>query len=590
MTPVLALLDDLLLVGDFEAAEPVLAALRADAGQTDNPQRAAIARDAIGRLVTPATMRHILEHVTTVDEAQFQRVKTVCLALGETLVRPLAEALSAQDRTRTRERLTEILVSFGAVGRREVEQLKTSANAAVRRTAVHLLREFGGSDALPDLTELLDDAEPAVQRDAVRAILKIGTDRGYRILEQALTSGTPAVAFVDCPGARFGARRTYRTTARPHLGAREPRGRARLGLRSRPRAARPAARPSVDRRARNGVVPWRVVGASTDRVPSAGCGCGAVAHRLGRGGGRTGRGLAEGFTRRPGGGSRRTRGRWPQPRGRRIGLMAVPRSQLAEELLRRFAASLRSGQLYSRGHPLIARNLEGLGLAIAALHDLVPSIVIGIVGDEVIVDELPVGQAAGLLSLVRRLRQIGIERVAIDRGVQPDEISALADFVAGSAPDEHRADDFPALPHIRVGRVKLSDRIDSGAPDMAAFRRLYADAVQSAEALWDSAQTERQPDATVARTMVDGLAQAVSQNRTALLALTALQKYDNYTFTHMVNVSILTMAQARALGVDGPLLREFGLAGAHARHRKGADAARDPEQDGGSSRPRSSRS
>jgi putative nucleotidyltransferase with HDIG domain len=42
--------------------------------------------------------------------------------------------------------------------------------------------------------------------------------------------------------------------------------------------------------------------------------------------------------------------------------------------------------------------------------------------------------------------------------------------------------------------------------------------------------------------------------------LTTLKNYDNYTFTHMVNVSILTMGQARGLGLDGPLLREFGLA------------------------------
>jgi putative nucleotidyltransferase with HDIG domain len=60
--------------------------------------------------------------------------------------------------------------------------------------------------------------------------------------------------------------------------------------------------------------------------------------------------------------------------------------------------------------------------------------------------------------------------------------------------------------------------------------------------------------------MVDSLAQAVAQNRTALMALTALKNYDNYTFTHMVNVSILTMGQARGLGIEGPLLREFGLA------------------------------
>jgi len=240
--------------------------------------------------------------------------------------------------------------------------------------------------------------------------------------------------------------------------------------------------------------------------------------------------------------------------------MAIPRTQLAEELLRRLAASLRSGQLYSRGHPLIARNLEGLGRAIAALHDLMPSIVIGLVGDEVIVDDLPVGSGAGLTTLIRRLRAIGIERIAIDRGVQSDEVSALADFVASAPPDQASAESFPALPHIRVGRVTLGERIDGGTADMAAFRRMYQDAVRSAEALWDSAKTEEQPDATVARTMVDGLAESVSQNRNALMALTALREYDNYTFTHMVNVSILTMAQARALGVDGALLREFGLA------------------------------
>ena len=58
---------------------------------------------------------------------------------------------------------------------------------------------------------------------------------------------------------------------------------------------------------------------------------------------------------------------------------------------------------------------------------------------------------------------------------------------------------------------------------------------------------------------VEGLAEAVTENRTALVALTAMRNYDNYTFTHMVNVSILTMGQARALGIEGRLLRELGL-------------------------------
>jgi HEAT repeat protein len=53
-----------------------------------------------------------------------------------------------------------------------------------------MMREFGGSEALPDLTELLDDNEPQVQRDAVRAIINVGTTAAFKILEQALATGT----------------------------------------------------------------------------------------------------------------------------------------------------------------------------------------------------------------------------------------------------------------------------------------------------------------------------------------------------------------------------------------------------------------
>jgi HEAT repeat protein len=116
----------------------------------------------------------------------------MCLSIGEVLIRPLAEALSTEERTRPRERLTAILLGFGAIGRREVERLKNSPNAAVRRTAVYLLREFGGSEALPELTELLNDREAHVQREAIRAILNIGTDRAFEILRQAITDGSPA--------------------------------------------------------------------------------------------------------------------------------------------------------------------------------------------------------------------------------------------------------------------------------------------------------------------------------------------------------------------------------------------------------------
>jgi putative nucleotidyltransferase with HDIG domain len=242
--------------------------------------------------------------------------------------------------------------------------------------------------------------------------------------------------------------------------------------------------------------------------------------------------------------------------------MTTPRQQLADELLRRFAAALRSGQLYSKSHPIIARNLELLTAAFHQLHEQAPAIVIGIVGEEIIVDDVPVTKADALGGLIRRLKQISVERITIERGVTREEVATLLEAVtAMEAKTDGEPPAFPELKHIRVGRVTVQDRVESDAADMATFRRMYTQAVTVAETVWDSAKTEGQPDPNAARAMIDGLAQAVSQNRTALLALATLKNYDNYTFTHMVNVSILTMGQARALGIDGSLLREFGLAG-----------------------------
>jgi putative nucleotidyltransferase with HDIG domain len=239
-----------------------------------------------------------------------------------------------------------------------------------------------------------------------------------------------------------------------------------------------------------------------------------------------------------------------------------PRLQLADELLRRFAATLRSAQLYSKGHPIIARNLESLSTALQLLHSLQPSVVIGMVADEVIVDDMPMAKADSMGPLVRRLQTAGVERITIDRGVTMDELVLFVEAFT-TVEQDHAIDHvsaFPTMAHVRVGRVTVGQRVEGSATDMATIRRLYNDAVSAANSVYDSAQTEGKPDMSIARTMIDGLAQAVAHNRTALLALTTLKNYDNYTFTHMVNVSVLTMGQARGLGIDGPLLREFGLA------------------------------
>lgn len=257
----------------------------------------------------------------------------------------------------------------------------------------------------------------------------------------------------------------------------------------------------------------------------------------------------------------------------------------AEELVRRLTAALRSAQLYAPGHPLVQRALAAFReLVLAAVADT-PTLVLGLIDQQIVIGDRALTRGGDAhAELIRRLQALDIERITFARGVTAEALDTLVATVARpdraippggrsdvvEQPPRERAGSgataaeplmvLQSLTGIKVGRISLDERVSTSAADVATIRRLYTDAVDVAGRLWDTAQHEGQPDSDEAGRVIEDLAQAVAQNRTALVALTALKNYDNYTFTHMVNVSILTMAQARSLGIEGSLLREFGLA------------------------------
>lgn len=192
MRPVVSLVEDLVLVGDVDAAADLVAIVEMETGATTMPARKQAAEHALTTLAAGSLLAHLVPHLATLDTTQFERIKVMSRSLGDGLVRHISDALTNEERAAVRDRLAAMLFTFGAAGRKEAERLKSSPNAAVRRTAVHLLREFGGSDALPELTQLLNDPDVQVQREAVRAILNIGSEQACRVLERAIVGGTPA--------------------------------------------------------------------------------------------------------------------------------------------------------------------------------------------------------------------------------------------------------------------------------------------------------------------------------------------------------------------------------------------------------------
>jgi putative nucleotidyltransferase with HDIG domain len=234
----------------------------------------------------------------------------------------------------------------------------------------------------------------------------------------------------------------------------------------------------------------------------------------------------------------------------------------AEELIRRLAAAMRGTELYSPSHPLVQRGIDAFTAAATERLRAVPSVVIGFIGDEVVVDgtRLPRGTAS-LVGFARDLRDRGIEKVTLTRGLSRSEAGDLVAAFSDRSSPAPLSDRLVSkgVRNVTFGRIVVDD-VRNDQAGIAAAQRVYNTAVETAETLWNAAKAGDQPDPGAARKIIDGLARLVTQDRTSLMALTALKKYDNYTFTHMVNVSALAMAQARALNIEGPMLREFGFA------------------------------
>jgi hypothetical protein len=179
-------IERLALLGQARRAQHLVNAIARENGpEAREPLRAAAAV-ALERVTAGPLIRHVVLQLRKVDDKEVEAFTALCHTLGPVVVRPLAEALASEENNRAVRRLRELLVSFGAAGRQSVEQLKTSRNPAVRRTAIDLLRVFGGREALPELASMLHDADPQVQRDSIRAIVQIATEEAYAVLQGAL--------------------------------------------------------------------------------------------------------------------------------------------------------------------------------------------------------------------------------------------------------------------------------------------------------------------------------------------------------------------------------------------------------------------
>ncbi len=118
------------------------------------------------------------------------------------------------------------------------------------------------------------------------------------------------------------------------------------------------------------------------------------------------------------------------------------------------------------------------------------------------------------------------------------------------------------IPHIELHRVLLVDKKTGGAIKEGQKRatELFMDAIEAIKDVVQSVHLDKAISTRRLNNVVQTIVDNVLDNRDALMGLTSLKMYDEYTFAHSVNTSILAISLGTFLSFEKPQIAALGIA------------------------------
>ena len=233
-------------------------------------------------------------------------------------------------------------------------------------------------------------------------------------------------------------------------------------------------------------------------------------------------------------------------------------------------AAITNIRLYSKEHPQVQRYIDKAFTTLANVLNNLPDLTFMLIGDDIVLNKKAIKRHTPHLSQFRRLLQNnGIEHLTLKAGLTKSE---LEKFILSLASSEMRF--IQSQPSIRLGKVNLDSRRceDRCLPLDSTPGQIYDPSQLEALDLfqqipWDNfrelyldIKKQKTANVTGIEGVVKSFIKGFSYGLKPLQMLANLKGADQYTFTHVVNVCLLTMAQAEVLGISGRQLFDVGIA------------------------------
>lgn len=231
--------------------------------------------------------------------------------------------------------------------------------------------------------------------------------------------------------------------------------------------------------------------------------------------------------------------------------------EMARQLVQGFVSSLKGLRLYPLQHPALSRQIQTFLATLQTCHQARRPVRFGLHDGALVVDDfLLATDMAAADDLGNLLQRLGITGLQIDAGVSEEELSLLLTLLTSPAKEG-------AQPLERLLAAKDLPHIHLFTPEAAKEnplpRAVYGRALKVVDNIFHDVRLGKIPSSAEAVSVMGDMVKLMISDPDTLFALSMLKDYDNYTFTHSVNVSVISLAVGRACGLNEEQLRTLGL-------------------------------
>ncbi|MBI1967278.1 MAG: HD domain-containing protein [Gemmatimonadetes bacterium] len=236
--------------------------------------------------------------------------------------------------------------------------------------------------------------------------------------------------------------------------------------------------------------------------------------------------------------------------------------------------ALRSLKLYPLENAQVQKALDDLAASTKQLLDVERELEIRLQGEFIFVNStrlrLDLDNYASFSHILGVFRQCGIGAVRMDEGVDRRQLQIFVSLLLSYASREVNPNKvFEVGQKLVDGGVSFisveppletDEDMEDAERQKEAAKRTYARSVAVTKEVINSIRMGRTANVKKVKRAVQAIVDQVLNNESSLMGLTTLRDYDEYTFTHSVNVCIFSVALGRKLGLTKLQLYDVGIA------------------------------